>query len=276
MRSLKLTARPRSPSKEKVGPSRLTDTLQSILICESPVIRSVVCVISQLTRHDDGDSTTPMPYHLDMGNQTSQPPGEGTYKIILDANGNIKNIPGAPGVDYESADHVLHLDVHNWREGTRSFHLGIETLTPETDFDCELDWTKDVLKFSFKLHPGYQGGRPELLHRIQRLFQDDNLLGITQKYLGREAMAEVLTEMRKSHRKKNNWRAAVIRYDCSTSWLRRSEAASIAYYKLVVDKYETAMFAVDTNNEEYKAVVGSKAVQAHCTYHHEGNGADHS
>lgn len=195
-----------------------------------------------------------------MGNKYSRPPKEVKYSLVLDATRNIEYTSGKPGVDYESADNVLHLEVHDWREPSRSFHLGIETETPERDFDYQVNWDSNVLHFSFKLHLVYLGGRPELLRRMQRLLLDDNILGVTQKYLGRQAMAEALTEMRKSHHTKNNWRPAVVRHGCSTSWLKRKEAASIAFYKLVVDDEETAMLAVDTTNEEYRETVGGKPV----------------
>lgn len=195
-----------------------------------------------------------------MGNKTSRPPKEVKYSLVLDASGSIKHTPGKPNVDYESADNVLHLEVHDWRESSRSFHLGIETETPKTDFDYRVDWNKDVLHFSFQLHRDYLGGRPELLRRMQRLLLDDNILGVTQKYLGRKTMADVLTEMRKSHHTRSNWRPVAVRYGCSTTWLKRKEGARLAFYKVVVDDEETVMLAVDTTNEEYKDAVGGKPV----------------
>lgn len=185
---------------------------------------------------------------------------EGKYQIILDADGEIVQSPGQPGINYDSPDEVLHLQVHDWRKPSRAFSLELAAGAPDSGFRFEADYQSDVLNFWFKLHRDYQGGRQELLRRTQRLFKEDNFLGIVQIFLGSGEVGEVLAAVKKSHCKRNNWQPAVVRYGCSQSWLKRSEAGDRVYYKLVVGKEETSLLIVDCLNDEYKALVGRKVV----------------
>lgn len=185
---------------------------------------------------------------------------EDKYQIILDADGEIVQSPARPDINYESPDKVLHLQVHDWRKPSRAFSLELAAGAPDSEFRFEADYQSDVLDFWFKLHRDYQGGRQELLRRTRRLFKEDNFLGIAQIFLGSEEVGKVLAAVKKSHCKKNNWQPAAVRYGCSQSWLKRSEADDCAYYKLVVDKKETSLLIVDCSNDEYKALVGRKVV----------------
>lgn len=195
-----------------------------------------------------------------MGQIISKAHSEGKYQMILDANGVIMQSPGRPGDNSESSDNVLHLTVHDWRKPSRAFSLELAAGVPSSEFQFEADYESDVLNFWFKLHGQYQGGRQELLRRTQRLFREDNFLGISQIFLGSAEMGEALAALKKTHNRRNNWQPAVVRYGCSSSWLKRSEAVDRAYYKFVVDKEESSLLIVDCSNDAYKALVGGKAV----------------
>lgn len=180
------------------------------------------------------------------------------YRVSLDADGKLEQFTDAPGT-HESADNVLRLEAHSWREQSPMFRLTIQTLVPQSDFEWELNASEDYIRFSFNVHAGYPGGHTELLRRTQRLFRRDGLLGITEMFLGNNAMADHLTELRAVH-KKHKWQRPITCHGCQTSWLKRDNEADTAYFKFVVDKMETALLAVDKSDEQYRTAVGSKPV----------------
>lgn len=200
--------------------------------------------------------------------QSQQASKEAEYGIILDANSEIEEIPGKEGIDYESAEHVLRLHVHEWREDSRSFHLGIDKQTPDADFKVSLDYMNDVLQMSFKLPAEYPGGRIELLRKVRQLLNDSSRLGIkdgsrlsfgiTHHWMGADAFVRFNNSMRKASKKigaiwnLDDWGSEVSLYGCTASWRKKSENSDHVHVKFRVDSGEMVVFTVNTVGSDYR------------------------
>lgn len=197
-----------------------------------------------------------------MGCEQSRPSAEGEYHIVLDAENNVQQVLGPPGIDYDAAYHVLHLQVSNWRSTSPTFRLSIDRLVLNSSgFQDLIDWIDDTLHFSFKIPADYPGGRIELLRRIRQLLDQDNFLGITDKHVGMLEINEFLPTIKKSHSKKNNWTPTVPFYGCNTAILQRTQFSSTrVLFKFTVDPEEAAVLVVDKRHEHYQTVTGSNPV----------------
>lgn len=197
-----------------------------------------------------------------MGSEQSRPSAEGEYHIVLDAENNIHQFLGPPGIDYDAAYHVLHLQVSDWRSTSPTFRLSIDRLVPNSSgFQDLIDWIDDTLHFSFKIPADYLGGRIELLRRIRQLLDEANFLGITNKHVGMLEMNEFLPTIKKSHSKKNNWTPTVPLYGCNTAILQRPQfSPTSVLFKFTVDPEEATVLVVDTKHQQYQTVTGSNPV----------------
>ncbi|KAJ5190707.1 uncharacterized protein N7498_009692 [Penicillium cinerascens] len=200
--------------------------------------------------------------------QSQQTSKEAEYGIILNANNEIEEIPGEEGTDYVSAEHVLRLHVHEWREDSRSFHLGIDKQTPHDDFKVSLDYMNDVLQMSFTMPAEYPGGRIELLRKVRQLLNDSSRLGIkdgsrlsfgiTHHWMGADAFVRFNNSMRKASKKigaiwkLDDWGNEVSLYGCTASWRKKSENSDHVHIKFRVDSGEMVVFTVNTVGSDYR------------------------
>jgi hypothetical protein len=190
---------------------------------------------------------------------------EAEYQITMGPDNQIQVISGKQGTDYESVEHVLRLQVHDWREKSMSFRLGIDKEIPVADFKDDIVYEQGILQMSFKVPADYPGGHFELLRRVGQLVDgtDKDLLGlgISHKWIGARSFVQFNKSASRACKRKglawNNgdWGTEVTLYGCIASWVKKSPNSDHLHCRFRVDDNELVVFTVDSVSKEYKDMV---------------------
>ncbi|KAJ5380373.1 uncharacterized protein N7496_002801 [Penicillium cataractarum] len=182
---------------------------------------------------------------------------DGEYALVLDSQKNVHHFPGPEGVDNESADNWLELQIFQWREETPTLILKMAPASSGPEFQQQLDQSTDALKFIFQLPAEYPGGRVGLLRTIQDLVAGVNPYGIVETVVGRRVTTRFLTKKRwaRQHEKEHSWTNAPKAYNCKVGW---TQFSSQYFFKFRVNTGEAALLAVNRHADEYKSAVGQR------------------
>lgn len=141
-----------------------------------------------------------------MGKVSSVFADVGNYHTVLDSDNNIQILARSEGVTADPIDQNLHLEVRKWRSNAPYFYLGVDKLARDGAFDDDVDYIDDTLHFFFKLPGNYEGGHEGLLRRTRQLLEDTGPHGITNKYVGKEAVKSKLASLIKPSGTNFPWR----------------------------------------------------------------------
>ncbi|RJE25274.1 hypothetical protein PHISCL_02363 [Aspergillus sclerotialis] len=182
------------------------------------------------------------------GMKEGQGPSDEHFKKLIDAETLEQTGP----FPYQGPEVTMSLTVYDWHSDEPSIYLMLDETPSETDFEGWLNTRERTLEFQFTVPTDYPGRRWSFGSNIQRLLSNRDLLGIGSMYIGSEAVKDCLDELKRSRTRRPQWSEPVSLYGAQFSWMKRSPASPLVYFKVVVDPSETCIFNVNETNQQYK------------------------